>query len=164
MVTLLVGVAVADRIAEWADVLPGSILVLAGAVYVGLDLLHEARHRGGVAHHHHHHHHHDIHEAAAAGMSDNAAIATLVLSLALSPCEAMVPVFVSAAPTGDPVLLLALVVVSGVCTVAVMAVLGTLAFKGVRRLDFGPFAERERLLMGAILAVMGGITLAATLW
>ena len=148
MVTLLLGVAVAGWIEPWADKLPAFILLAAGALYVLLDLL------SG-----HGSHHHDIHEAADHGMSDKTAVATLVLTLALSPCEAMVPVFVSAAPTGDPVLLLALVVVSGATSLAVMSLLAMLAWRGSGHLRFGRLAHHERLVIGTLLLGMGLLVL-----
>jgi ABC-type nickel/cobalt efflux system permease component RcnA len=151
MVTLLVGIALAGTISEHADVLPGLILLGIGLVYVVLDLR---------ANGHLHHHHHDVHEAASGGMSDRSAIVTLVLTLALSPCEAMVPVFVSAAPTGDPALLLLLVVVSGIASVGVMGTLAWMAWHGSRRVGFGRFARRERLVVGLVLAAIGAATLA----
>jgi hypothetical protein len=151
MATLLVGVAVGQYVERYADVLPGAILAGAGLIYVALDL----------AHHGHHHHHHDVHEAADRGMSDKVAITTLVLTLALSPCEAMVPVFVSAAPSGDPLLLFVLVVVSGAASIAVMVALALLSWRGIARFGFGRLAHRERLVIGSVLAAIGGIMLAA---
>lgn len=150
MVLMLVGVAAAGSLQEWAERLPGAILVVAGLAYVVLDLA------SGPGHHHHHH---DVHDAASAGMSDKAAVTTLILTLALSPCEAMLPVFAGAAPLGDPTFLLGLVVLSGSVSLVLMAVLAGLAWGGARRLDFGRFAQHERLLMGAVLALIGAYTL-----
>lgn len=151
LVTLLAGIALADMLAGHADILPGLILLAAGLAYVALDLRANSGHR---------HHHHDVHEAASAGMSDRAAVATLVLTLALSPCEAMVPVFISAAPTGNHVLLLMLIVVSGVASVGVMGTLAWVTWRGSRQVEFGRLARRERLVIGVVLAVIGAITLA----
>lgn len=146
---LLVGVAVTEWMGSWAHVLPGAILLTAGIVYVLMDVI------GG----HEHTHHHDIHDAARGGMSDRSATLTLVLTLALSPCEAMIPVFVGAAPMGDPLFLTGLIVLSGIVSIALMAVLALMAWHGLRRLSFGWFAHHERLTMGVILTVVGLLTL-----
>lgn len=146
---LMVGVAVTEWLETWAHVLPGAILLLAGTAYVLIDLL------GGRAHAHHH----EVHEAAVQGMSDRSATVTLVLTLALSPCEAMIPVFVGATPMGDPVFLAGLVVASGIVSLGLMATLALLSWHGIRRLSFGWFAHHERLTMGVILAAVGLLTL-----
>jgi hypothetical protein len=146
---LLLGHVVTEFMEAWAHVLPGAILLTAGVIYVVIDLV------GGRAHAHHH----DVHDAAGGGMSDRSATATLVLTLALSPCEAMIPVFVGATPMGDPIFLAGLVVLSGIVSLALMAVLALLSWHGVRRLTFGWFAHHERLTMGAILVLVGLLTL-----
>jgi hypothetical protein len=145
MVTLLVGVALAEVIEPFAHTLPALILGGTGLFYIVLDL------RGGR----HPHHHHEVHVEAGKGMSDKTAMVTLVLTLALSPCEAMVPVFVSASPTGDPVLLFGIVVLSGAISLALMTVLALLTWTGITRAGFGRLAHRERLVVGAILLVVG---------
>lgn len=149
---LLAGVAVQDVIRPAAHVLPGVILGAAGAFFLVLDRLSRR------------HHHHDMHEAHRSGMSDATAVVTLILSLALSPCEAMIPVFLSAVPRGDPVLLLGMVVLSGAATVATMAVLALAAWRGARRLDFGRFAHLERSIIGILLVAMGLVSIAVGLW
>ncbi len=149
---LLAGVAVREWVEPAAHVLPGVILVAAGLFFVVLDRL-PGRH-----------HHHDLHEAHRTGMPDSAAAVTLILSLALSPCEAMIPVFLSAVPRGDPVLLLGMVVLSGVATVMTMAVLALAAWRGARRLDFGRFAHLERSLVGLLLVGLGMASAAVGLW
>ncbi len=149
---LLAGVAVQDVIRPAAHLLPGAILGAAGVFFLVLDRLPG------------YHHHHDLHEAHRSGMSDATAVVTLILSLALSPCEAMVPVFLSAVPRGDPVLLLGMVVLSGAATIAAMATLALVAWRGTRRLDFGRFAHLERSLIGLLLVAMGLVSLAVGLW
>ena len=149
MATLLLGVALHDVIEPVAHLLPGIILLGTGLVYVVLD-----------ASSRHHHHHASIHQAASSGMSDRTATTTLILTLALAPCEAMVPVFVGAAPMGDATYLLTLAVVSGAASVAVMCVLATLAWSGIRRLQFGWAAHHERLVVGVMLVAIGAATLA----
>ncbi len=145
---LLVGVAVTEWLESWAHILPGAILLAAGLLYILMDMF------GGPAHHH------DVHDAVQGGMSDRSATLTLVLTLALSPCEAMVPVFVGAAPIGDPIFLTVLIVLSGVVSLGLMALLALLTWHGFRRLSFGWFAHHERLTMGVILATIGVLTLA----
>lgn len=149
---LLAGVAIQDAIRPAAHVLPGVILGVAGAFFLVLDRL-PGRH-----------HHRDLHDAHRSGMSDATAVVTLVLSLALSPCEAMIPVFLSAVPRGDPVLLSGMVVLSGATTVAAMAALALAAWRGARRLDFGRFAHLERSLIGVLLLLMGLASVGIGLW
>lgn len=149
---LLAGVAIQDLIRPAAHLLPGAILGAAGVFFLVLDRL-PGRH-----------HHHDLHEAHRSGMSDATAVVTLILSLALSPCEAMIPVFLSAVPHGDPVLLLGMVVLSGAATIIAMATLALVAWRGARRLDFGRFAHLERSLIGLLLLAMGLVSLAVGLW
>lgn len=149
MATVLAGVALAEFIEPVAHVLPGLILLATGAVYVGLDAF------GGK----HHHHHANVHRAADSGMSDRTATSTLILTLALAPCEAMLPVFVSASPMGDATFLLTLAVLSGAASVAVMWVLAALAWSGARHLEFGWAAHHERLVVGLLLLVIGATTL-----
>lgn len=147
MVVLLIGAVLAPEIAHIGHLLPGIILFVAGVFYIWLDLMRPK----------HNHHHHEVHEAAEKGMSDKTAIVTLILTLALSPCEAMVPVFVAAAPSGDPVLLLAMVVMSSFVSLAVMTVLAVLAWRGIARFGFGRLAKWERLVIGSILTAIGGV-------
>lgn len=155
MATLLLGVALAEFIEPVAHLLPAAILLVTGLVYIALDTMgHD---------HAHHHHHADVHQEARAGMSNRAATTTLVLTLALSPCEAMVPVFVSAAPLGDAVFLLAVAVLSGAATLAVMAVLAVMAWHGAKHVRFGWVAHHERLVVGGLLVAIGLATLAVVL-
>ncbi len=150
VLALSIGLVMAPLIEHVGHILPGVILIAVGGFYVVMDLTH---------HGHDHHRHREIHEAASHGLSERTATVTLVLSLALSPCEAMVPIFVSAAPMGSGPLLLGLVVVSGIASLAVMLVLASLAWKGMTKLDFGRFSHQERLVMGGSLVVLGLITL-----
>lgn len=152
MVVLLAGVVIRDMLRPAAHVLPGLILVAAGLFFIVLDRLSR------------HHHHHDLHAAHRAGMSDAAAVVTLVLSLALSPCEALIPVFMSAAPRGDPVLLLGMVVLSGAATIATTTVFALAAWRGVIRLSFGRFAHLERTLIGLLLVVTGAASIGIGVW
>lgn len=149
---LVAGVAVRDLLQPVAHILPGLILAGSGALFLVLDRLPG------------HHHHHDLHEAHHAGISDTTAAVTLILALALSPCEAMIPVFLSAVPRGDPLLLSGMVVLSGTATVSAMVVFALMTWRGVRRLDFGRYAHLERSLIGALLLILGLATIAFGLW
>lgn len=154
MAILLLGVALHALVDPVAHLLPAVILAGTGMVYVGMDL----------AHHHHPHHHADLHQQAAQGMTDRAATLALILSLALSPCEAMVPIFVGAAPFGNVWFVLLLTVLSGLATIAVMMVLGLLAWHGTRNIRFGWLAHHERLVIGALLLLLGIAVLGLHLW
>ncbi|MBP7125918.1 hypothetical protein KBD49_06095 [Myxococcota bacterium] len=154
MAILLLGVALQSVLDPVSHVLPAIILMGSGLVYLLMDL----------AHHHHPHHHADLHQEAARGMTDRAATLTLILALALSPCEAMVPIFVSAAPFGNVWFVLLLTVMSGLGTIAVMLVLGLLAWQGARAIRFGWLAHHERLVIGGLLLLLGVATLALHLW
>jgi len=155
LLALTIGMVMAPLMESIGHILPGAILLFVGMFYVVLDLTH---------HGHDHHRHHEIHEAASQGLSERTATITLVLSLALSPCEAMVPIFVSAAPIGSAPLLLGLVVTSGIASLLVMLVLSSLAWRGLTQLNFGRFAHHERFIMGGTLTVLGLVTLCMALF
>lgn len=142
LLALVIGQSVRHILHPVAHILPGIIMVAAGLSFIGLDLASK-------------HHHSALHDAHARGMSDSAAATTLILSLALSPCEAMVPIFVAAAPRGDPLLLSIMVVTSGLASMAVMALLAYGAWQGAVRLEFGRYAHKERTIVGSLLLLMG---------
>ncbi len=146
---LLLGTVVTGWIKGWVHLLPGLIMLGAGVIYIALDLF-----MG-----HKHSHHHGIENAGDQGMTDRSATVTLILMLAISPCEAMIPVFIGATPMGDPIFLAGLVVLSGVVSLIVMGSLALLTWHGLKKLSFGWFARHERLTMGIILALVGILTL-----
>lgn len=143
LITLLLGLMIEPFIKPLAHIVAPGIMIVFGLAFILFDLLTPR------------HHHHDLHEAARTGMSDATAVISLVLSLALSPCEAMIPVFVSASTKANPFLLLGMVIVSGFFTVGVMALLATLSYKGLMSLHFGRFATKERTLIGLVLLLLG---------
>jgi hypothetical protein len=117
-----------------------AVLGFFGVLFVSLDLM-------SIGGHHHGH----IDEKR---MSDSTAITFLVLSLALSPCEALVPVYISVIPRNDPVLLLSLVVFSGAITVVTMFLLAMLAWRGIMRWKFAFISRHERAVVGSVLVVL----------
>lgn len=151
MVILLFGVVLQPYIETIGHILSGIILLTAGIIYMIMDMTQKT------------HHHHEIHEEARRGMSDKNASLTLILSLALSPCEALIPVFVSAAAMVDMITLLILVVLSGVVTISAMALLSFLAWKGLAHMDFGRWASKERTIIGVTLIFTGILTVGVLL-
>jgi hypothetical protein len=116
----------------------GGLLTIFGMFYV----LSYFRHRG-----HDHAHHHRL--------SDRMAVLSLIAMLTFSPCEAFLPIYLSAAPYGWGVFVL-LSCVLAVGTLGGILVLVSLTFKGMERVS-SPFVERyEGLILGLLLVLLGG--------
>lgn len=86
--------------------------------------------------------------------SDAAAIGALVLMLTLSPCEAFLPVFLSAAPYGVAAFLL-LCLTFTLATAAGMTVFTTAFAFGWERLKLQALERYDRLILGAALCLLG---------
>jgi len=90
--------------------------------------------------------------------ADRMAAWALFLQMTLSPCETLIPVFLAAGALSWPVLV-SMALAMSVLTVGAMGVLAWLAYEGSRRVTF-PWIERnERLVLGALLLALGGVTL-----
>ncbi|MBI4532110.1 MAG: hypothetical protein HY709_11395 [Candidatus Latescibacteria bacterium] len=116
----------------------GGLLTIVGVFYV----VSYFRHRG-----HGHTHHH--------ALSDKMAVLSLITMLTFSPCEAFLPIYLSAAPYGWGAFVL-LSCILAVGTLGGILILVSLTFKGMERFAF-PFVERyEGLILGLILVLLGG--------
>lgn len=86
--------------------------------------------------------------------SDRAAVGALVLMLTVSPCEAFLPVYLSAGSYGlSAFLLLSAVLALG--TAAGMALFTTATLLGAERLKLQALERYESLILGGVLVVLG---------
>ena len=86
--------------------------------------------------------------------SDRAAIGALVLMLTLSPCEAFLPVYLSAAPYGWAAFAL-LSVVLALATAAGMAIFTTAFLLGAERLKLRALERYDSAILGGVLCLLG---------
>lgn len=122
---------------EMLKPISAGVLIGVGLIYLVLHLFH-------TGHHH----------AADEKRADRGAVAALLLTLFLSPCEAVIPLFLLAA-TGSVVFIAAMCVVVTVATVGVMLLLTSVAWRGVEAARL-KFADRyEKLIIGSVLAGLG---------
>jgi putative Mn2+ efflux pump MntP len=147
LTTVSLGILIArtgERLFHLEDIewIAGWILLGIGVLYLGL---HFTR-RG---------HHHD-HEASA---SDRIALGGLLLAVTLSPCSAAILILAGAASSSLAQVLL----ISGVLmitTVGNMVMLVGLTGLGVEKLPLAVFDRYEKLILGLVLAGVGGYILA----
>ncbi|WP_269715286.1 hypothetical protein [Caulobacter sp. NIBR2454] len=133
------GLAVEERL--------GSIfglLVAGGMAALGLYYLWRGRKRAHV------------HDMTRSYGSDRAAVLSLVTLLALSPCEAFLPIFLASTPHGWGGFA-ALTGVLMAATAAGMLLFTSLSLAGVQRLKLDALQRHETTIMGATLLVMAGI-------
>ena len=138
---LLTGVAKAStQRPETLERLSGLILIGLGILYLFSQFFHAG-----------HHHEQDQH------IREKTAIASLLLSLALSPCSFSIPfVVLASSPAGwGAVFLIGLVLL--VTTVGVMLLLVGLTAAGVERLKFSFFDRFEKLILGLVLCILGAL-------
>lgn len=121
------------------------VIFLFGAHYI-------YQHLKGKRHTHcenHNHHHHDYNKSA----KDGWAILSLLSILTFSPCESFIPIYLSAGVSGWP----AFLVLSGVLmvgTLASMMLFTSLAYFGMKRLNFSFVEDYEKLIIGIILVLL----------
>jgi len=148
----------------------GGLLALVGLFYIYRGASGRHMHLVPGAHGHHHHHHHDhSHEhehhhnapdvehamAHAPGRtSDRAAIVSLFTLLTLSPCEAFLPVYVSAVRYGWSGFAVASVVLA-VATIAGMVTFTALTLAGLERFQLGALEKYEGIILGCVLILLG---------
>ena len=139
---ILTGVAKAStqKRPEVLERLSGLILIGLGVLYLFSQFLHAG-----------HHHEQDRH------IREKTAIASLLLSLALSPCSFSIPfVVLASSPAGwGAVFLIGLVLL--VTTVGVMLLLVGLTAAGVEKLKFSFFDRFEKLILGLVLCILGAL-------
>ncbi|MFQ6107225.1 MAG: hypothetical protein ACE5QF_06525 [Thermoplasmata archaeon] len=141
LMTALLGVAVAlagTMILSSFDILllpvTSGILIVFGLIYMILGFRRE------------HQHHHDI--------PDKATALSLFVMLTFSPCEAMIPVFFAASLYGGSALA-ALVLIVAVATIGGMLLLIYLTMIGYKRIPSHWFEDNERIVIGALLMLLG---------
>jgi hypothetical protein len=117
------------------------LLMALGALYLVLHFI-------GMGHHH----------DADHKVPDRWAIGSLVLAVTVSPCSASIPILVAAAGKGPKDILLVSAVLL-VATVGNMLLLVTLGSLAVERLQFRLFDRYEKLILGLVLAALGGAIL-----
>jgi len=142
----------------------GGLLVLVGLFYIyrGATGRHVHLVPGGHGHGHDHHHdddhEHDIdHELAAHARqrtSDRAAIVGLFTLLTLSPCEAFLPVYASAARYGWSGFAVSSVVLA-VATIAGMVTFTSLTLAGLERFRLDALEKYEGIILGCVLILLG---------
>jgi len=182
-ITTLLGVLVAwlgmnvDRMTgSIFPLLGGGLLVLVGLFYIyrGASGGHVHLIPGSHGHGHDHGHSHDYHrhdhnhprhdhnasdvESAIAHhprrTSDRAAIVSLFTLLTLSPCEAFLPVYVSAVRYGWSGFALASVVLA-VATIAGMVTFTALTLAGLERFRLDALEKYEGIILGCVLILLG---------
>jgi hypothetical protein len=171
LITTLLGVLViwlgmnVDRLTGSVfPLLGGGLLVLVGLFYIyrGSTGRHVHLTPGGHGHGHDHHHDHD-HEHdignelmvhARQQTSDRAAIVGLFTLLTLSPCEAFLPVYVSAARFGWQGFALSSLVLA-VATIAGMVTFTSLTLAGLERFRLDLLEKYEGIILGCVLILLG---------
>lgn len=86
--------------------------------------------------------------------SDKAAIGALVLMLTISPCEAFLPVYLSAAPYGWAAFAL-LSLVLAAATAAGMTIFTAAFLLGAERLKLRTLERYDSLILGGVLCLLG---------
>ena len=152
-----------------AALIAGGLLVALGLVYLAIHATGRHHHSHGAAdaiwaeeHAAHEHTHespgeHAAHagRARAAAVSERGAILTLLIALTLSPCEAVVAVFLVGVKFGGFAYVIGLALAISLATVAAMFLLVWLTLKGVEKLE-APWLDRYELLVtGSILVAIG---------
>ena len=122
--------------------LSGFILIFLGVLYLFSQFFHAG---------HHHEQDREVREKTA--------FVALLLSLAISPCSFSIPLLILSASSAGAgwgvIFLIGLVLL--VTTVGVMLLLVGLTAAGVERLKFAFYDRFEKLILGIVLCVLGGI-------
>lgn len=127
----------------------GGLLILVGLFYLYRGI--SGRHMHLIPGRHGHDHGHEVTKPVA---SDRAVIVGLFTLLTLSPCEAFLPVYVSAARYGwGGFALLSLVL--AVATIAGMVTFTWLTLKGLERMKLGWLERYEGVILGVVLCLLG---------
>ncbi|MGI8480676.1 MAG: hypothetical protein ACR2MF_01175 [Chthoniobacterales bacterium] len=158
LIVAWLGIALTARIGGLFSWIAGAALFVVGVYY----LYRQINGRGHVHSHLSPGHPHQHHEYCALPVtstrpiptSDRVAITGLVALLTFSPCEAFVPVYVSAVRYGWPGFTLLTVILS-VATVAGMVLFTSLTLAGAQKLNFAFIEKYESGLTGALLCAVG---------
>jgi nickel/cobalt transporter (NicO) family protein len=144
----------------------GGILIVFGMYYLINQFRgghsHHHAHSLSAAHVHEHDHHHTGHEECADAcddvgvvrVSDTAAITSLFVLLTFSPCEAFIPVYVSAVQFGWGGFALSTAVLA-VGAIAGMVVFTWLTLTGLQKFHLHKLEHYEGAILGTVLCVLG---------
>ena len=142
--TIFLGVAIAfigkNIISEQSvDAVTAAILIILGLILIILHIVGKGRHHCKTV------------------ISEKVTFASLILLLILSPCEAVIPLFIPVALKGDIMFILALSLSLIILTVGCMLILVALSLRGVSTLsDRFHFLEHyEKLIIGSMLCIIG---------
>jgi ABC-type nickel/cobalt efflux system permease component RcnA len=156
---------------------------IAGGILIAFGLYYLVNQFRGHGHHHHHHHHARPHSLSAAHVhsdgvvhahphegahahcdatddvgvarvSDAAAITSLFVLLTFSPCEAFIPIYVSAAAFGWTGFALSTAVLA-VGAITGMVVFTWLTMSGLDRFHLHKLERFEGAILGTVLCVLG---------
>ena len=157
-VTMLLGLALVAAGMAFGGPIAAALPVIAGGVLIALGVYYLVSHARGDGH---------LHlpfigrlapategEVATAGLSDGAAILGLLAILALSPCEAFLPIYLSGLRYGWAGFGALSVVLTGAAVLSMTGLTG-LSLAGARRLGLKSAERYEGMLLGAMLCVMG---------
>ena len=137
----LLGLQIAKYTETIAEPFAASILIILGIAFIVIGRLRPCKHN----------HNHS-------NFSDKTIVISLFMMLSCSPCVAVLPIFLAASTYSWGMLLLLSVILS-VTTVSSMAVLTTLAYSGVRKINLCRIEHYEREIIGGILSTIGIIFL-----
>ena len=158
LVVAWLGIALNEKIGSWFSILAGSALIAFGISYIYRQATGKGHRHCQSSHHPGHSHRQDISLVPAAPSpshtSDRVAITGLLALLTFSPCEAFLPVYVSAARYGWKGFLLLTAILS-FATVAAMVFFTILTLAGVRKVNFGFIEKYENGLTGLLLCGVG---------
>lgn len=156
---------------------------IAGGILIAFGLYYLVNQFRGHGHGHHHHHHHRAHSLSAAHthgngvahvhahdgahehcedpgdggvvrVSDTAAITSLFVLLTFSPCEAFIPVYVSAVRFGWTGFALSTLVLA-VGAIAGMVTFTWLTLSGLERFHLHKLEKYEGAILGTVLCLLG---------
>ena len=125
----------------------------------GHDHGHDRPHTHAHDDHHHEHDHHHAHDAPAGDVgvvrvSDTAAITSLFVLLTFSPCEAFIPVYVSAVRFGWGGFALSTAVLA-VGAIAGMVTFTWLTLSGLEKFHLHKLEHYEGAILGTVLCLLG---------
>jgi putative Mn2+ efflux pump MntP len=138
----VIGISLSNNYAFITEKVAPSLLILMGIIYLTIDRLH------------HHRHVHGVNAGKTKDRSKWAIIASLAITMFLSPCLEIEAYYFQAAAEGWTGILMVSAVY--VCiTVAGMLLLVFLAGKGVRTIQSHFLDHHEKLLSGIVLILLG---------
>ncbi len=136
------GRAIFDKDDHLLEKASAFILIGLGALYLVSHLLHAG-------------HHHEQDKA----VPEKAAFLALLFSLVFSPCSASIPLLIVSTWDAGWAALALIAGVLLVTTVGVMLLLVGLTTLGIEKLQFAAFDKYEKLIVGSLLCLLGGLVL-----